>query len=128
MTELSVSERVLQALRELHTLDRQKWEAELPFQSELDDIQERMNSILGQMHESSAGISQHIFGIEAMLRQDGVKLDKTVKDVESGYQCVHVGAKRKWDNAKLEGYSAAHPEVLQCSEMCEPSVQIRRGK
>ncbi len=126
--ELSVKECIERLLHELAILDRQKWEAELPFQSELDDIQARMNAILGKMHEASAGISQHILQQETLLRQEGVKLDQTVKDMETGYQCVHVPAKRKWNSDMLEGAATIYPEILRCSTMGLPSVQIRRGK
>jgi hypothetical protein len=126
MEELTVIQRIERALSELATLDRQKFEAEQPFAQEYAEATERLNAVVGKMAEATAGIRQHIEQTEALIRQEGVKLTASVKDTQSGYQCVHVSGGLEWNKEMLKGYSVAHPDVLGCATKKKPSVQIRR--
>ena len=126
MDELTVTQRVERALHELAQLDAQQREEQAPWLVHLDDLDAQRNFILGEMHAASAETAQHIAQVEALLRDLGVQVGKTVKDTQTGYQVVYVGAKRKWDGDKLEGFGAARPEVYQCSTLGQPGVQIRR--
>ena len=63
--------------------------------------------------------------------QDGIKaaaveVGETVK--ANHYMAVFTQPKPTWDSGKLEGYAAAHPEILAFRTEKNPYVSIRRVK
>ena len=63
--------------------------------------------------------------------QDGIKaaaveIGETVK--AEHYMAVFTQPKPTWDSGKLEGYAAAHPEILAFRKEKNPYVSIRKVK
>jgi len=64
--------------------------------------------------------------ITAIVKDNVVKLGETVKGLS--LQAVWAKGRVKWNDDKLNGYAAAHPEILAFRDTGDPSVSIREVK
>lgn len=63
--------------------------------------------------------------IEAEVKAEVLKIGASVKGAHM--QAVWSKPRVSWDTKALDGYSAAHPELLAFRKEGEPSVSIRKG-
>lgn len=117
---------------------------------ELSDItNQRLRNI--ERHEDltnsvlTAEQKKKIARLDAKLFEENGKLDEEEKELRKeiseavgahgqsvendAFTAVYVRPAVRWSNEKLEGFAAAHPEVLTCRTVAEiGSAQIRRKK
>lgn len=69
-------------------------------------------------------LEQQLKEFHQELEKAVVACGKTVKGLR--YQAVYLSPKPVWDSDKLEGYAAAHPEILQLKTMGKAGIQLRK--
>lgn len=116
---------VRELMMEVHQM---RIDLELLRDSKQRAIPEEMRQVLQEIDaEFDPRISQaeeKLKKVENNLRELVVKLGRTVKGLR--LQVVYFKPKITWNNERLEGYAASHPEVLSLRNVGEKgSAQIR---
>lgn len=83
------------------------------YRAHVDDYDQRANEIASAIRDNEAG-----------LRQTAVTVGHTV--VVSHYRLQYQTGRVTWDNRALDGYAAAHPEILAFRKQGPPTVSLRR--
>lgn len=108
----------------------------------LDNIERHedlMNKILTtEQKKKLARLDAKLFEENGKLDEEEKELRKEISEAVGAYgstvendlfTAVYVKPKETWDHKKLDGYAAAHPEVLKLKTVAESgSAQIRRKK
>ena len=67
-----------------------------------------------------------ISDLTASIRTDTVSYGESVKN--AGYHAVYAAGRTTWETQKLDGYAAAHPEILEFRKDSGPYVTIRKDQ
>lgn len=106
--------------------------------AELDDQQRQVNEIvemLFDMHPEARDSRDAIRAtmntyqdqatkLESEIREFVVKHEESIKG--SDLHAVFAKGKTSWDGAKLDGFAAAFPAILEFKKTGKPSVSIRK--
>lgn len=130
---------IQQKLNELHII-------ELSYANEIeilkDECEEDVRTLLGdvlyeQMVRIEDACASKITDAELELGDAVKKIQSSIKSATlqhgetvkaDNYMAVFTQPKPAWDSAKLEGYAAAHPEILAFRKEKNPYVSIRKVK
>ena len=92
-------------------------------QALLAPIQEELNALEAQFTVLKVAQDSLIAAAEAEVKADVVALGESVKGAT--LHAIYAKGRSSWDTGKLEGFAAAHPEILQFRKIGEPSVSLR---
>lgn len=102
-----------------HDMALKSW----PMQAKLDALLAEAEALSRQRSEYLEPYREVMSAIEARVKDLVLELGETVK----GDQLMAVWTKPRvsWDVKSLDGYAAAHPEILPFRHTGQPSVSIR---
>ena len=86
---------------------------------QLDDLQAEEMTTLSAFQEAIDLLSNEI-------RAEVAAVGVSVKVKDLPIMAVYYQPRATWDSKALDGYAAAHPEILQFRKEGKPSVTIRR--
>lgn len=121
MTDLIAKIDALADARDRITATRLEWEALRdrimePIKKELADLDAEFTPLLEAAQEQAATLENEV-------RADVLTAGASVKG--SRLHVIWQKGRVSWDGKSLDGYAAAHPEVLRFRKEGEPSVSIR---
>jgi hypothetical protein len=90
------------------------------------EIKARMAEIEAEFSTKTEGVTENIAALEAEIKQAVIEHGESVKG--SLFHAVFAKGRVSWDTKSLDGYAAAHPELLSFRKQGEPSVSIRIAK
>lgn len=88
-----------------------------------EDVREKIKELGEEMAPKVASMAEEVEKAEAELRQMVASYGQTVTGLR--FQVVYISPKPVWNEKALEGYAAAHPDILALKSMSEPKTQIR---
>lgn len=109
-----------QAQRDLATLDKQA----LIDSVLTPEIKARIADIEAEFTDKTATVSENIAALESEIKQLVVANGSSVK--ADFLHAVFAKGRVSWDTKSLDGYAAAHPELLTFRKEGDPSVSIRK--
>ena len=89
----------------------------------LQEIKAHYEALLDQANADRERVTSDL---KSRIYLGVVPLEQTVK--AEHYMAVFTQPKPTWDSGKLEGYAAAHPEILAFRKEKNPYVSIRKVK
>lgn len=127
MTESEIK----QKLDTLAEYQSQRDAATLEKQSLIDaiytaEIKARVAEIEAEFAGKTEGVNTNIATLEAEIKQAVLEHGASVKG--SFFHAVFAKGRVSWDTKSLDGYAAAHPELLSFRKEGEPSVSLRTAK
>ena len=90
------------------------------------EIKAQLAEIDAEQEQAGAAIKAGIETLREQIKAAVIANGATVKG--SMYQAVYVKGRDSWDTKALDGYAAAHPEIIQFRTTGNPSVTIRSVK
>ena len=87
------------------------------------EIKARLDEIEAEFTPVFANINTRNQELIDMIKAEVVAAGETVSG--EFHQAVFVRGRTSWDSKSLEGFAAAHPEILQFKTIGSPSVSIR---
>lgn len=91
-------------------------------------IPKEIRDNLNMLEEKYAGhfstLKQEMQSLEESIRRDVIQQQENYKGA-SGMSALYMPGRITWDTRGLEGYSKAHPEVLELRRVGEPFVTIK---
>lgn len=89
-----------------------------------DEVKAKIAEIEAEFADKIEIVNENISGIEATIKHEVADYGKTIKGTR--LMAVWSKGRTSWDTKALEGYGAAHPEILTFCKVGEPSVSIRK--
>lgn len=89
----------------------------------LQEVKAHYEALLDQANSDRENVVKEL---QASIKTAAVEVGETVK--AEHYMAVFTQPKPTWDSGKLEGYAAAHPEILAFRTEKNPYVSIRKVK
>jgi len=90
------------------------------------EIKAKMAEIEAEFSTKTEGVAANIAALEAEIKQAVITRGASVKG--SFFHAVFAKGRVSWDTKSLDGYAAAHPELLTFRKEGDPSVSIRTAK
>ena len=90
------------------------------------EIQAQLAEIEAERAETMKSVAAGIETLREQIKAAVIANGSTVKG--SMFQAVYVKGRDSWDTKALDGYAAAHPEIIQFRSTGNPSVTIRSVK
>lgn len=90
------------------------------------EIKARISEIEAEFAGKTEGVSENIAALEAEIKKAVTQNGASVKG--NFLHAVFAKGRVSWDTKSLEGYAAAHPELLAFRKEGDPSVSIRAAK
>ena len=90
------------------------------------EIKARVAEIEAEFAGKTEGVNTNIAALEAEIKQAVLTHGASVKG--SFFHAVFAKGRVSWDTKSLDGYAAAHPELLSFRKEGEPSVSLRVAK
>lgn len=87
------------------------------------EIKARLDEIEAEFTPVFANINTRNQELIDMIKAEVVAAGETVSG--EFHQAVYMKGRTSWDSKSLEGYAAAHPEILQFKTIGSPSVSIK---
>lgn len=87
------------------------------------EIKARLDEIEAEFTPIFANINTRNQELIDMIKAEVVAAGETVSG--EFHQAVYMKGRTSWDSKSLEGYAAAHPEILQFKTIGSPSVSIK---
>jgi len=87
------------------------------------EIKAYIAEIEAEFSEKINKIAEKIAALETEIKQSVITYGASVKG--SYLQAIYARGRVSWDTKSLDGYAAAHPELLAFRREGEPSVSIR---
>ena len=94
--------------------------------NELADLRADFELLKAQFEATNCDLKQKISDLEAEIREEILKKGETVSTEKMS--AIWVKGRITWDGKLLEGYSLAHPDILQARKIGEPTVSFRLVK
>ena len=91
-----------------------------------EEIQAQLAEIEAERAETMKSVAAGIETLREQIKAAVIANGSTVKG--SMFQAVYVKGRDSWDTKALDGYAAAHPEIIQFRTTGNPSVTIRSVK
>lgn len=88
-----------------------------------EDVKVKIRELAEEMAPKVASMSNELAKMELELREMVAAYGQTVTGLK--FQVVYISPKPVWNEKALDGYAAAHPDILQLKSMSEPKTQIR---
>ena len=88
------------------------------------EVQTRIDVINDEYNERMMGPHIAASKLRELIKEDVLEHGSTVKGEH--IMAVWNKGRESWDNKALNGYAAAHPDVLQLRKKGKPSVTIRK--
>ena len=88
-----------------------------------EEVAKKLREIDDEMELEVQKVDTARHMLEVEIKQDVLRLGESVS---GEYAAVYNKGRISWNNEAMEGYAAAHPEVLQFRKVGKPSVSIRR--
>lgn len=123
------SEKGIQKLLEsLDVLRLQRTAASLKEQKEVDtvltpELLKKINAIRDLFAASNLTLQHEIDALEASIKRQTTDLGRSVRG--SHWQAVWSKPRVSWNTDGLEGFGAAHPEILAFRSEGKPTVSLR---
>jgi hypothetical protein len=92
----------------------------------LKAVQAELDALAAEYEPLFATAEERAAALEAEIKRDVVEYGASVKG--STLHAVYARGRISWDNQGLDGYAAAHPEILTFRKEGEPSVSLRVAK
>lgn len=90
------------------------------------EIKQRMAEIEAEFAGKTETVNENIAALEAEIKQAVINHGASVKG--SFFHAVFAKGRVSWDTKSLDGYAAAHPELIAFRKEGDPSVSIRTAK
>lgn len=90
------------------------------------EIKAKIAEIEAEFEPKLSAIQSHKSELETAIKQVVIAEGATVKG--DYHQFVYTKGRVSWDTKALDGYAAAHPEILQFKIVGDPSVSVRAAK
>ena len=90
------------------------------------EIKQRMADIEAEFAGKTETVNENIAALEAEIKQAVINHGASVKG--SFFHAVFAKGRVSWDTKSLDGYAAAHPELIAFRKEGDPSVSIRTAK
>ena len=87
------------------------------------EIKARLDEIEAEFTPVFANINTRNQELIDMIKAEVVAAGETVSG--EFHQAVYMKGRTSWDSKSLEGFAAAHPEILQFKTIGSPSVSIK---
>lgn len=94
--------------------------------NELADLRTDFELLKANFEAEHSELKQKISDLEAEIREEILKKGETVSTEKMS--AIWVKGRVSWDGKLLEGYSLAHPDILQARKIGEPTVSFRPVK
>lgn len=89
------------------------------------EIKEKLAEIDAEFQPKIEQLSQEKSMLEAAIKQEILEAGRTVKGTYHSF--VWSKPRVSWDTKALDGYAAAHPEIVQFRTEGSPSVSVRKA-
>lgn len=89
-------------------------------------VQAAIDAIYAETNPGINSMGQEIGELEEGIRTAVLAQEASVK--ASTLHAVFAKGRTTWDNKALDGYSVAHPEILNFQKIGQPTVSIRSAK
>ena len=89
-------------------------------------IRRRIATIERRYNSPMTALTKKIDDLATSIRTDTISYGESVKN--AGYHAVYAAGRITWETQKLDGYAAAHPEILEFRKDSGPYVTIRKAK
>lgn len=86
------------------------------------EVQKELSDLNEEFEGKMATINDRIFAAENAVKGAVLASKATIKI--DGATATFIKPRVTWDTSALEGYSKAHPEILEFKKVGEPSVRI----
>ena len=86
-------------------------------------IKAELNAIEAERSTSLDAANEGMNKIQAEIKSDVVNHGSTVKSEH--IQAIFVNPRITWDTKRLDGYAAAHPEIVQFRKIGKPTVRLK---
>lgn len=124
---MSQIQEIVTKLDALAAMQKQQVETARAFEKKrqalLTPIQNELNALEAQFTVLKTTQESLIAATEAEVKADVIALGESVKGTT--LHAIYAKGRSSWDSGKLEGFAAAHPEILQFRKIGEPSVSLR---
>ena len=90
------------------------------------EIKAQVAEIEAEFSAKTEGVTENITALEAEIKKAVLEHGASVKG--SLFHAVFAKGRVSWDTKSLDGYAAAHPELLSFRKEGEPSVSLRVAK
>ena len=87
------------------------------------EIKQQLDDLQAEQDGLQSGLAANMNQLESEIKAFVIGLGVTVKG--AGLMAVYNKGRVSWDSKYLDGYAAAHPEILDARKVGEPSVSIR---
>lgn len=87
------------------------------------EIQEQLDDLAAEEKTATDALQNGLTTLEAEIKAEVASMGVTVKTEH--FQAVYMKGRISWDTKALEGYAAAHPEIVPFRKQGEPSVSLR---
>jgi len=87
-----------------------------------DEVKAKLLEIDAKFDPRIAAIGEYISLTESQIKTAVVDAGESVKGV--GIHAVYMKGRVSWDGKSLDGYAAAHPEILTFRKVGDPSVSF----
>jgi hypothetical protein len=98
--------------QEIERLEQEKSQALIDFEAEFGD--------------RTSIAQEKVDELDKQIREEVMEKKETVKSTSGEYMAVFRNGSTTWDTPKLDGYAAAHPEILEFRKTGKPSVAIQK--
>lgn len=88
------------------------------------EVKEKMEEIIAEYKPKLEGLEHKRDALERELKAATIARGFTIKG--NFHAFTFVKGRTTWDSKSLEGYAAAHPEILAFRKIGEPSVSVKK--
>jgi hypothetical protein len=114
----------LDELSELYTKrDVQRANHDAEVNAVLNLVRDQLEAIDARWADRLKETNDAIAALESDVKREVLQDCQTIKGTH--LQAVYVRGRASWDGKALDGFAAAHPEILPFKKVGEPSVTIR---
>lgn len=89
----------------------------------LTAVKAELDALTAEYEPLLASANERVALLESEVKRDVVEYGASVKAKQ--LHAVYARGRVSWDNRGLDGYAAAHPEILTFRKEGEPSVSLR---
>lgn len=89
-------------------------------------VQDDLDALTTEYQPMMDAAQADVTYMEQKLKAEVIASGEGVKG--EWYHAIYIKGRESWDSKRLDGFAAAHPEVLAFKKIGEPTVSIRLSK
>lgn len=89
------------------------------------EIKAKLTEIDAEFEPKFQALNTKKADLETIIKSNVLQIGESVKGTHHTFSFVK--GRTSWDTKALDGYAAAHPEILQFKTVGDPSVSVRKA-